>query len=153
MAPPDAEPALSSVRGPLRAIGSVVLPSPDALDPEGWRKAEAIMEQALNPRPTKVKRQLRLFLRLVNLLPLFSMGRTLTTLSLERRVAFLERLQRSSLQPLRRGLWGVRTLIFMGYYNQDSVRENIGYAAHLRGWKGRLDQEADGTEPGEGGSP
>jgi hypothetical protein len=124
----------SSLRGPLRAIGSVVLPTPEALDEEGWQRAETIMEHALASRPEGVKQQLRLFLRLVNVLPLLTTGRTLEKLPLQRRAAFLERLQRSPLMPIRRGLWGVRTLIFMGYYNQKSVREGIGYRADPWGW-------------------
>ena len=125
---------LSSLRGPLRAIASVVLPTPDAMDEEGWRTAEAIMEHALAPRPPEVKKQLRLFLRLVNVLPVLTTGRTLEKLSLRRRASFLGRLQRSPVQPIRRGFWGVRTLIFMGYYNQPAVREAIGYRADPWGW-------------------
>jgi len=134
-------PVLPPFRGTLRAMGSVVLPHPDALDAEGWRKAEAIIESALAPRPAGVKRQLRLFLRLLNLMPLPSSGRTFEKLSLERRAAFLARLQRSRVQPLRRGLWGVRTLLFMGYYIQDPVREGIGYGADPRGWAARQGED------------
>jgi hypothetical protein len=118
-------------------MGSVVLPGPDVLDEEGWRRAEAIMEHALAPRPAKVKRQLRLFLRLVDLLPLFTTGRTFQRLSPPRRAAFLRGLERSRVALLRRGLWGVRTLLFMGYYTQFSVREGIGYRARSGGWKAR----------------
>jgi hypothetical protein len=92
------------------------------------------MEHALAPRPPEVKKQLRLFLRLVNALPVFTTGRTLERLSLRRRAAFVSRLQHSPVQPIRRGLWGVRTLIFMGYYNQPAVREAIGYRADPWGW-------------------
>ena len=134
MAATGPDPVLSSLGGTLRAMGSVVLPHPDALDAEGWKQAEAIIESALAPRPSGVKRQLRLFLRLLNLMPLPSSGRTFEKLSLEKRAAFLARLQRSRLKPLRRGLWGVRTLLFMGYYTQAPVRGRIGYAADPRGW-------------------
>ena len=134
MATAGPAPVLPPFRGILRAIGSVVLPQPEALDAEGWREAEAIIESALAPRPAGVKRQLRLFLRLLNLMPLPSTGRTFERLSTEKRAAFLARLQRSRVQPLRRGLWGVRTLLFMGYYVQDPVREGIGYGADPRGW-------------------
>jgi hypothetical protein len=139
------ESALSSLREPLRAIGSVVLPSPDALDEEGWREAESIIEGALANKPGSMKLQLRLFLRAVNLLPVMTTGKTLVALPLEQRASFLERLHRSPLMPLRRGLWGVRTLLFMGYYNQDRIRRDIGYAADPRGWGAR-----PGRVPGDG---
>lgn len=134
---------LRSFEATLEAIGSAVLPTPDALDADGWQRARSIIEGALAPKPPRIKRQLRLFLRVVNLLPLATAGRTLCRLSPPRRAAFLERLHTSRIQLLRKGLWGVRTLIFMGYYNQPSVREGIGYAADPAGW------DAQGAEDGD----
>jgi len=153
---PGNESVLPSLREPLRAIGNVVLPSPEALDEEGWREAEAIIEGALATKPASVKLQLRLFLRAVNLMPLVTTGKTLAALPIDQRARFLERIHRSPLLPLRRGLWGVRTLLFMGYYNQDRVRREIGYAAHPRGWAARFGDEpradeADRPAPDEGG--
>lgn len=115
-------------------MGSVILPHSRALDADGWEKAEGIIEAALAPRPPVVKRQLQLFLRLVNLMTLPSTGCTFEKLPLERRASVLEGLERSRLKPLRRGLWGVRTLLFMGYYTQDTIRERIGYQASAEGW-------------------
>ena len=143
---------LSSLRGPLRAIASVVLPTPNALDEEGWKRAEAIMEQALAPRPDGVKRQLQIFLRLVNVLPVVTTGRTLEKLPFQRRVVFLQRLQRSPLLPVRRGMWGVRTLIFMGYYTQESVRNGIGYRADPWGWTDYFGDKPE-ENPAREGSP
>lgn len=153
------EPVLSTVRAPFRALGEVVLPGPDALDEEGWRRAESIVENALSRQPPRTRRQLRIFLRVLDLLPVLLTGRTLARLSRARRERFLKRLERSPFPLLRRGLWGVRTLLFMGYYNQDAVREAIGYRARREGWKalrGRgshLQPEAGGgtgTEDGGG---
>jgi hypothetical protein len=134
MARPEPDPVLSPFRGILRALGEVVLPGPNALDQAGWEEAEAIMEAAVAPRPPSVKKQLRLFLRLLNVLPLLTTGRTLGRLPEKKRASFLASLQRSRLAPLRRGLWGVRTLLFMGYYNQEAVRNEIGYRAEPGGW-------------------
>ncbi len=143
---PGSEPVLSSLQAPLRAIGSVVLPSPEALDGEGWLEAEAIMERALASKPSGIKRQIRLFLRLVNFLPVLTTGRTLVKMPVERRAAFLQRLHRSPLMPLRRGLWGIRTLLFMGYYNQETVRRRIGYGADPWGWTAHFGDELRAAE-------
>ena len=137
MGQPATAPALASLTPTLRALGSAMLPPSQALDEEGWRRAESIIEQALASRPPGVKRQLRFFLRAVNLLPLLSAGRTLRGLSPQRRVAFLERQQRTRLRPVRRGVWGIRTLLFMGYYRQEPVRTRIGYRAASGGWSVR----------------
>jgi len=138
---PGSESIFSSLEDPLRAIGSVVLPSPEALDEEGWVEAQTIIDKALLSRSPGVKRQIRLFLRLVNFLPVLSTGRTLVKLPVDRRAAFLQRLHRSPFMPLRRGLWGIRTLLFMGYYNQDRVRQEIGYAADPWGWTAHFGDE------------
>jgi hypothetical protein len=135
------QPVIPPVRRPFRAIGSVVLPTPDALDEEGWERAEAIVEHALSSRPPAVRRQVRLFLRVVNFLPLLRTGRTLVGLPPGHRARFLGRLQRSRSLLLRRGFWGIRTLIFMGYYTQDSVRQRIGYRARPGGWEVRSDAD------------
>ncbi|MBT8396272.1 MAG: hypothetical protein HKO65_17230 [Gemmatimonadetes bacterium] len=144
-------PVLSSLREPLRAVGSVVLPSPDALDEEGWAEAERIIERALAPKPAGVRLQLRLFLRVLNALPLVTTGRTFAALPLDRRAAFLQRLHSSPVLPLRRGLWGVRTLLFMGYYNQPRIREAIGYSASPWGWTAHFGKELEGEKHPENG--
>jgi hypothetical protein len=154
MGAPESRPVLAAFSGPLRAMGAVVLPATEALDEEGWRRAQGIIEHALATRPAGVKRQIRLFLRLVNLLPFLTSGRTFQRLSPERRARFLERLQRSRLLPVRRGVWGIRTLLFMGYYLQDPVRERIGYRARPGGWLAREEgSRAHEDFSGPGGSP
>ena len=130
-------PVLAGLHGPLRAIGGSVLPSGRTLGEEGWRQAQHIIEHALEARPAGVRRQFRLFLRVVSLLPFLWTGRTLQQLPPRRRAAFLDRLQRSRLLLLRRGFWGVRTLLFMGYYLQEPIRTGIGYRARGEGWAGR----------------
>lgn len=142
MSPVGPSPVLAPFRGTLRAMAEVILPGPEALDEERWLRTEAIMEGALASRPAGVRSQLRTFLRLLNLLPLATTGHTLRGLPTGRRTAYLESVQRSRLALLRRGLWGVRTLLFMGYYNQDTVRLEIGYRAHPGGWEARRREEA-----------
>ena len=154
MGAPESRPVLAAFSGPLRAMGAVVLPATEALDEEGWRRAQGIIEHALATRPAGVKRQIRLFLRLVNLLPFLTTGQAFQRLSPERRASFLERLQRSRLLPVRRGVWGIRTLLFMGYYLQDPVRERIGYRARPGGWLAREEvSPAHGDLFVPGGSP
>jgi hypothetical protein len=64
-------------------------------------------------------------------------GRRLTALNAQQRKLFLESIERSRLLLVRRGFWGVRTLIFMGYYTRDDVAASIGYRANKNGWSAR----------------
>ena len=38
---------------------------------------------------------------------------------------------------VRRGFWGLRTLVFMGYYARPEAAAAIGYRADVRGWEAR----------------
>jgi len=127
---------LQPIRAPFRALARTLLPEMDALDSDGWRRAEDIIETMLADRPPEVRRQIGLFIRVANLLPLFRYGRPFTRLGPVRRLAFLEALQNGRVLKLRQGVWGLRTLVFMGYYGQDDVRAGLGYGASPLGWEG-----------------
>lgn len=128
---------LAPVRSSFRALAEGLLPEVRDLDEAGWRRAEEIVEGALVDRPASVRSQIRLFIRVANLLPIFRYGRPLGGLSLDRRTRFLQGLQNAPVLMLRRGVWGLRTLVFMGYYAQEPVREAIGYRARAQGWSAR----------------
>ena len=128
---------LLSVRPILRAIGATVVPEADRLDEAEWMALERIIADTLAARPRAVRRQLLLFVRLLQWLPLVRYGRRFTQLDAARRTRFLETLQNSAILLLRRGCWGVRTLLLMGYYGRSEAARAIGYAADPRGWEAR----------------
>jgi hypothetical protein len=43
-------------------------------------------------------------------------------------------MQYSPIPLLRRGVWGLRTLVFLGYYTRPEVQMTLGYRASARGW-------------------
>ncbi len=100
-------------------------------------------------RPEAMVRQLLLFIRLANWLALIPYGRPFTRLGPAARRAHLSRLENAPLLLIRRGFWGLRTLVFMGYYGQDRVRKELGYRASAAGWSGRSGRDggADGDPP------
>jgi hypothetical protein len=127
---------LAPVRAPFRALAEGLLPETRDLDAAGWQRAEEIIEGALADRPASVRRQIRLFIRAANLFPIARYGRSLAGLSPDRRTRFLQSLQNAPVLMLRRGVWGLRTLVFMGYYAQEPIREALGYRAGAEGWAG-----------------
>src|SRR5687768_9091117 len=121
----------------FRAIAVAVVPEAAELTDTEWREFNTVIEHALSRRPAAMQRQLGLFLRILNLLSLTRFGRSLAALSLAKRTAFLHRIENSRLLLFRRGFWGVRTLVFMGYYARPSMSTALGYAAGPRGWETR----------------
>jgi hypothetical protein len=128
---------LGPVRETFRAIAATVVPEAAALDEDGWAEVERLVESTLAPRPAGIRRQLRLFIRAIDLLPLARYGRRFRSLDAERRTRVLASLQSSPLLLLRRGFWGLRTLAFLGYYARPEARAEIGYRASPRGWEVR----------------
>lgn len=121
----------------LRAICAAVVPEAAILDEAGWREVEAIVERALAARPAAVRRQLGLFMRLLDVAALARTGHTMSGLPARDRCALLDRLSKSRLLLVRRGVWGLRTLAFMGYYARSGAAADIGYGASAAGWAAR----------------
>ncbi|HKR55912.1 MAG TPA: gluconate 2-dehydrogenase subunit 3 family protein [Gemmatimonadales bacterium] len=123
-----------SLRHTLHALTETVVPETAALGTDGWASLERIVTKAIADRPPRMRRQLALFMHAIEWLPLLRYGRPFSQLNPHRRQRFLETLQDSPLLLIRRGFWGLRTLILMGYYTQASTLGIIGYRADPRGW-------------------
>lgn len=128
---------LPGVRPAFRAIARVVVPEAAGLDDAGWADLERIIEQALALRPPAMRRQLGTLIRLLDWLPLLRHGRRLRALDAVRRARVLGAVQDAPVLLLRRGFWGLRTLILMGYYARPDAAAEIGYRADPRGWDAR----------------
>ncbi|UCC49266.1 MAG: hypothetical protein JSV41_03555 [Gemmatimonadota bacterium] len=133
MAAPASSPLTSQRR--FRAVVSTLVPETAELEEAGWRELEALVESSLTSRPRTLRQQLRLFLHLVQWLPLFRYGRPFTALSPARRARFLASLQEHSIGLIRIGFWGLRALAFLGYYGRDAAARAIGYRPDPRGWE------------------
>jgi hypothetical protein len=125
------------VRDSFRALARTIVPEATALDDAEWAEVERIIEQGLASRPASVRSQLRILVRALDLIPLLRYGRTFRALDRERRTRFLLGVQDAPLLLLRRGFWGLRTLVFMGYYGRPAAAAAIGYRADPRGWEAR----------------
>jgi hypothetical protein len=128
---------LEPVRPVFRALCASFVPESVALDERALAEAEGVVERFLAARPAGVRRQLVLLIRLLEYLPLLRWGRRFTGLDDARRRRVLVALQDAPLLLLRRGIWGVRTLAFMGYYARHEAAAAIGYRADPRGWEVR----------------
>lgn len=118
----------------FRALATAIVPEAERLEERDWEELQQIVLRALSMRPPGLRRQLRTFMHLLDLLPVLRWGRTFQRLDAERRARLLVAVERSPVFLVRRGFWGLRTLVFMGYYGRDAARVGVGYRASLRGW-------------------
>jgi hypothetical protein len=121
----------------FRAVLNAVVPEGIALGDDEWREAQAIIARALTTRPSSVRRQIALFMHMLDALSVVRNRRSFTALSSTDATQLLEALSKSKLLLLRRGVWGVRTLAFMGYYARAGAAQAIGYHATAAGWAAR----------------
>ena len=121
--------------GIFRAVTSTIVPESAALDDQGWHDLELVVEGLLRARPASLTRQLRLFLRLIQWLPLLRYGRPFTSLDQAARTRVLTHLQNDRIQKVRVGFWGLRTIVLAGYYGRPDAARAIGYAASPQGWE------------------
>jgi len=121
----------------FRAIMVAIVPEAAALSEDEWRNAASIIARAIAMRPPGVRRQLGVFVRALDVVAFVRHGRSLRGLSAAERTALLESLSRSRVLALRRGVWGVRTLAFMGYYARPEASRALGYRASAAGWAAR----------------
>ena len=123
--------------GVLRAVAATVVPEAATLEAAQWGELEAIVARAVAARPPRLRRQLAVFLFLLEWLPVPRYGRRLSRLDAARRARVLRSLETAPVLLLRRGWWGVRTLVLMGYYGRAAAAAAIGYRADPRGWDAR----------------
>jgi len=114
-------------------LASRIVPEVADLDAEGEARFRAIVDEALAARPPQVRRQLGLFLTLLRWLPALRYGAPFERLAPARQEAVLAHFHDCPVGRLRQGFWGLKTLVFMGYYGRAEVGEGLGYAPSFKG--------------------
>jgi len=111
----------------LVVAARVVVPEVAELDEDGRDRFNDIVDRALMDRPEGVRRQLAVFLGIVRWVPVLRFGRVFDRLGHPEQERFLLWLEDCPVSLLRKGFWGLKTLVFMGYYGQAEVWPRLGY--------------------------
>lgn len=117
----------------LLAIAPRIVPDVKELDAQGQEIFLGIIDGALMVRSRALRRQFASFLSVMRLLPILRYGAPLDKLSPSKQDKVIGWFQDSPSALLRRGLWGLKALIFMGYYGQPGVYEKIKFTPVLDG--------------------
>ncbi len=117
----------------LFRVAERVVPEVARLQPDDRGRFQAIVEEALAERPPALQRQFRLFLAVVRYAPAARYLAPFDWLDLTRKDAVLAWLQDCPVGLVRKGFWGLKSLVFMGYYGRPEVGDAIGYRPDTRG--------------------
>lgn len=130
-------PVFTSRPGVMRALLETFVPAASGLDEHGLETVLHYADGMIAGRGKAIRRQVVLALNVLRLLSLLRFGRPLTRLDADVRRRFLESLQDAPVLKLRQAVWGLRTLLFGGYYADPARQPELGYRPHLRGWEGK----------------
>jgi len=120
----------------LLALAARIVPETRAPDAAGWARFEAIVDDALQERTDAVRRQFALFLGVLRWAPVARYGARFDAMAPGRQDAVLRWFEDCPLSLLRKGFWGLKAMVFMGYYGQPETHGLIGYRARFDGREG-----------------
>ncbi|MFI5142667.1 MAG: hypothetical protein ACHQQS_06435 [Thermoanaerobaculales bacterium] len=126
-------PLSESQWGCFLCVAGRVVPAATQLDTAALERFRDIVLKALADRPRAVQRQFALFLGVIRWAPLVRFGSRFERLGPDRQDKVLRFLMRAPLGKLRSGFWGLRALVFMGYYARPEVWPEISYAPSFDG--------------------
>ena len=120
----------------LQTLAARIVPESTELDAAGAGRFFGIIDNALQEREPSVRRQFAVFLGVLRWAPLFRYGGPFEKLRAERQDAVLRFFEDCPLSLLRKGIWGLKAMVFMGYYGQPETNEFVGYAPKFDGRAG-----------------
>jgi len=115
------------------AVGVRLVPEVASLDAARRNDFTAIVEEALAQRPEGMRRQLRVFLAVIENAPLARFGGRFTRLDPAAQDRVLRWLQDAPVELLRKGFWGLKALVLMGYYARTEAAAEVGWTPSFRG--------------------
>jgi len=112
----------------LQTVAARIVPGLADLSTADRRRFVAIVDRALLDRPPAVRRQLGVFLGVIRWAPLVRFGAPFERLDGGRQDRVLRFFQECPVGLLQQGFWGLKSIVFMGYYGRPEAWEEIGYA-------------------------
>jgi hypothetical protein len=112
----------------LLAVARRVVPEVAGLDERGLAHFTTIIDRALCDRPADVRKKFATFLGVLRWAPVVRYGAPFDRLRPDTQDAVLRWFEDAPIGLLRQGLWGLKSMVFMGYYGRAEVWHEIGYA-------------------------
>jgi len=117
----------------VTALGHALVPQTRGLSPDRQARFFEIIETMLATRPNQTVRLLKVFLAFLRWFPILRFGGRLDRLDGQRQTIALRWFENSPVASIRTGFWGVKTLVYMGYYAQPDVAAELGYTPSRNG--------------------
>ncbi len=111
----------------LWTLALVLVPPARELSTEQRTRFHTLIEDMLSTRPKIMVRLVGIFLAVLRWAPLLRFGGRLDHLPTEQQIRTLRWFEECPLGTIRTGFWGVKTLVFLGYYGQPEIARANGW--------------------------
>jgi len=115
------------------ALAHRIVPETSKLGEDEKCELLHVVDDALAARGPSIRIQMIIFLEIIRWSPFFRFGKPLEKLTTEVQDELLAEFQNSLIPRVRTGFWGLKTLIFMGYYGNCKRWGQIHYTPVLNG--------------------
>lgn len=115
----------------LQHLATRIVPEARNLSPAQRKRLRMTIRLMLLQRSGMERFQIRLFLFAMRWLPALLYLRPFERIPAQAQDRFLAFLESAPLKVVRAGFWGLKTLIFMGYYGQGQIARDIHYTPSL----------------------
>lgn len=116
----------------LVRLGARMAPGIAELDWRGRKRFRLIIRGMLLRRSGMERFQVRLLLRVIRWLPAIVFFRPFERIPVGAQDWILRRLENAPIKLLRAGFWGLKTLVYMGYYGQPEIAKTVHYTPDLQ---------------------
>lgn len=117
----------------LLALVHRIVPESRTLEGPSQGELFAIIEASLATKDASLRRLLSIFLIVLRWLPALRHGAPLDRLSPDTQDRVLRWFEGGPIAPFRKGFWGVKVLVFMGFYGRPEAAAAIGWAPSREG--------------------
>ena len=111
----------------LLCLAACIVPESAGAPPQVTDPLLAAVDEELQPRPRLQQIEFKLLLLALRWMTLPFAFRRFEALLPERQAGWLHSLENFPVRLVRVGIWGLKTLVFLGYYGQESVDRRILY--------------------------
>jgi hypothetical protein len=111
----------------LISLAACIVPESAGAPPQVTGPLLAAIDEELRPRPRLQQVEFKLLLLAIRWMTVPFTLRWFERLPAARQARWLRLLESAPLTLLRVGIWGLKTLVFLGYYTQDGVQRRILY--------------------------
>lgn len=115
----------------LQHLATRIIPEASGMSARQAKRLRLIVRGMLRRRSGMERFQVRVFLFAIRWLPAVVYFRPFERIPEHAQDGILGWLEAAPLKLIRAGFWGLKTLIFMGYYGQPAIQEDIGYTPSL----------------------